>query len=142
MTETLGFWKIAQEDPDRTALIDPSGTEVSYGELFAEANRLVHGLRACGLRTGDGVAAVLPNGTELLSLYFAAMQAGWYLTPINHHLVGPEIAYIVDDCDAAALVVDERFAAEAAVAAQGDRRSPRSDASRSATSTATDPSPS
>ncbi len=70
-----------------------------------------------GLRAGDGVAAVLPNGTELLSLYFAAMQAGWYLTPINHHLVGPEIAYIVNDCDAAALVVDERFAAEAAVAA-------------------------
>jgi long-chain acyl-CoA synthetase len=118
MTETLGFWKIAQEDPDRTALIDPSGTHVSYGELFAEANRLVHGLRALGLRTGDGVAAVLPNGTELLSLYFAAMQAGWYLTPINHHLVGPEIAYIVNDCDAGALVVHERFASEAAVAAK------------------------
>ena len=127
MTDTLGFWKVAQEDPSRTALIDPSGTEVSYGELFAEANRLVHGLRALGLRTGDGVACVLPNGTELLSLYFAAMQAGWYLTPINHHLVGPEIAYIVNDCDAGALVVDERFAAEAAGAAQelvldGERR--------------------
>jgi long-chain acyl-CoA synthetase len=118
VTETLGFWKIAQEDPGRTALIDPSGTVVSYGELFAEANRLVHGLRARGLGAGDGVAAVLPNGTELLSLYFAAMQAGWYLTPINHHLVGPEIAYIVDDCDAAALVVSERFAGEAALAAQ------------------------
>jgi long-chain acyl-CoA synthetase len=46
------------------------------------------------------------------------MQAGWYLTPINHHLVGPEIAYIVDDCDASALVVDEHFAAEAASAAK------------------------
>jgi long-chain acyl-CoA synthetase len=118
MTETLGFWTIAQQDPDRTALIDPSGDLVTYGELFADANRLVHGLRARGLRAGDGVAAVLPNGRELLSLYFAAMQAGWYLTPINHHLVGPEIAYIVDDCDAGALVVHERFAGEAALAAK------------------------
>jgi long-chain acyl-CoA synthetase len=118
MSETLGFWKIAQEDPERTALIDPSGGVVTYGELFERSNRLVHGLRARGLQAGDGVAAVLPNGTDLLSLYFAAMQAGWYLTPINHHLVGPEIAYIVDDCDAAALVVDEQFAGEAAAAAK------------------------
>jgi long-chain acyl-CoA synthetase len=45
------------------------------------------------------------------------MQAGWYLTPINHHLVGPEIAYIVDDCDASVFVGHERFADACATAA-------------------------
>jgi long-chain acyl-CoA synthetase len=55
------------------------------------------------------------------------MQAGWNLTPINHHLVGHEIAYIVDDCDAGALVVHEQFAGacEAAgkeIALGADRR--------------------
>ncbi|MFZ6002907.1 MAG: acyl-CoA synthetase [Actinomycetota bacterium] len=109
MTDTLGFWKLAEEGPQALAVVDPSGREVTYGELFGEANRLVHGLRALGLEEGDGVAAVLPNGIEMLALYFAAMQAGWYLTPINHHLVGPEIAYIVDDCEADAFVGHERF---------------------------------
>jgi len=109
VTETVGFWKLAEEDPGRLALVDPSGAEVTYGELFATSNRLVHGLRALGLTAGDGVAAVLPNGVEMVSLYFAAMQAGWYLTPINHHLVGPEIAYIVDDCEAGAFIGHERF---------------------------------
>jgi long-chain acyl-CoA synthetase len=58
------------------------------------------------------VATVLPNGIPMLALYFAAMQAGWYLTPINHHLVGPEIDYIVNDCEAGAFVAHERFADE------------------------------
>ncbi|MFP3899945.1 MAG: acyl-CoA synthetase [Acidimicrobiia bacterium] len=118
MTDTVGFWKLAEEDPGRLALVDPSGAEVTYGELDAAANRLVHGLRALGLTTGDGVAAVLPNGIEMVSLYFAAMQAGWYLTPINHHLVGPEIAYIVDDCEAGAFIGHERFGDACRAAAQ------------------------
>jgi long-chain acyl-CoA synthetase len=109
VTDTLGFWKLADEDPQRVAVIDPSGRQVTYGELLAQSNRLVHGLRAQGLTTGGGVAAVLPNGIDMLALYFAAMQAGWYLTPINHHLVGPEIAYIVDDCEADVVIGHERF---------------------------------
>jgi long-chain acyl-CoA synthetase len=106
----LGFWALAQEDPDHLALVEPDGTERSAGELLADANRLVHGLRQLGLEPGDAVATVLPNGASVFELYLAALQAGWYLVPINHHLVGPEIAYIVGDADAKALVVDERFA--------------------------------
>ena len=63
------------------------------------------------------MAAVLPNGVEMLALYFAAMQAGWYLTPINHHLVGPEIAYIVQDCEAGAFIGHERYGDACAKAA-------------------------
>jgi len=117
VTDTVGFWTLAEEDPHRIAVLDPSGQEVTYGELFAECNRLVHGLRALGLQAGDGVAAVLPNSVEMLALYFAAMQAGWYLTPINHHLVGPEIAYIIDDCEADAFIGHERFSEACANAA-------------------------
>ena len=121
VSDTVGFWKLAEEDPDRLAVVDPSGREVTYGELFAESNRLVHGLRALGLTTGDGVAAVLPNGVEMFALYFAAMQAGWYLTPINHHLVGPEIAYIVQDCEAGAFIGHERYGDACADGGVGDR---------------------
>ena len=111
MTE-LGFWRMAQADPTRMALITPDGRENTAGELLAAANQLSHGLRALGLERGDTVAAVMPNGIEFLQLYLGATQIGLYITPINHHLVGPEIAYIVSDSDARVLVGHERFAAE------------------------------
>ena len=112
-----GFWQDAAADPDRLAVVDPDGTEITAGSLLAMTNQLVHGLRSVGLTEGDGIAVVTPNNIEMMALYFAAMQAGWYLTPINHHLVGPEIAYIVDDCDAKVFIGHERFAAECEAAA-------------------------
>ena len=117
-TSTTGFWKLAQEEPDRLALVTPEGDPVTAGELLAGANRLVHGLRALGMRAGDALATVVPNCREMFELYLAATQAGWYLTPINFHLVGPEIAYIVGDCEARVFVAHERFAEAASAAAK------------------------
>jgi long-chain acyl-CoA synthetase len=113
----LGFWRLAQADPDRIALVDPDGQPHTAGDLLGAANGLVHALRAAGLERGDTVATVLPNGVEMVETWLAAMQAGWYLTPINHHLVEAEIAYILRDSDAKALIAHERFAAEAGPAA-------------------------
>ena len=105
----LGFWNLATADPDRVALVLPDGDARTAGELLAAANQVSHGLRAMGLTTGDTVACVLPNGLAMMELYLGAMQIGLYLTPINHHLVGTEIAYIVNDSDAKVFVADERF---------------------------------
>src|SRR3984957_16897120 len=112
----LGFWALAQEDPNYVAVITPDGVEMTSGELLGRANRVVHALRAPGVQRGDVVATVLPNGPEMLELYLAALQAGWYLVPINHHLVAPEIAYILRDSGAKVFVAHERFA-DACVAA-------------------------
>lgn len=111
MTEPLvGFWRLATAEPDVIAVHLPDGSTVTRGELHARANQLVHGLRAQGMAAGDSIAVVQPNGLPMLELYFAALQAGFRITPINHHLVGPEIAYIVDDSEAKVAVVHERFA--------------------------------
>jgi long-chain acyl-CoA synthetase len=106
----VGFWKIATEAPDRVAVIEPDGTEVSAGELLARANQLVHGLRALGLGAGDCVATVLDNSAAMIETFLAAHQAGWYLTPINWHLTAPEIAYILDDCAAKAVISSAKAA--------------------------------
>ncbi|MCZ6785304.1 MAG: AMP-binding protein, partial [Proteobacteria bacterium] len=53
---------------------------------------------------------------EFLALNLAVSQIGMYMTPINHHLTGPEIAYIVSDSGAKVLIGAERFA-EACLAA-------------------------
>ncbi len=113
----LGFWALAQENPDDLALVTPDGDEVSAGELLGRANQVVHALRAQGFGNGDVVATLLPNGAEMIEVYLAALQAGWYLVPINHHLVAPEIAYILKDSGAKVFVAHERFAEVATAAA-------------------------
>src|SRR5579862_2157338 len=113
-----GFWNLAQKHPDRLALIEPDGRAWRAGELHGEANRLVHGLRERGLRQGDCVAVCLPNGAEMIETYLAAAQAGWYLTPINHHLTAAEIAYILGDCEAKAFIGSGHFADACASAAE------------------------
>src|SRR5580700_188219 len=113
----LGFWALAQDDPDYLALVTPEGDEVKAGELLGHANQLVHGLRAQGFAMGDVVATLLPNGAEMVEAYLAALQAGFYLVPINHHLVAPEVAYILKDSGAKVFIAHERFADICAAAA-------------------------
>ncbi|MFE7354627.1 acyl-CoA synthetase [Streptomyces sp. NPDC057543] len=112
-----GFWAQAIADPHRRVLTAHDGESWTAGRLHAAANRLVHGLRAAGLRRGDAFAVVLPNGVEFFTAYLAATQAGFYLVPVNHHFVGPEIAWIVSDSGAKVLIAHERFAQAAAEAA-------------------------
>jgi long-chain acyl-CoA synthetase len=114
----LGFWALAHEDPGHLALVAPDGAEYTSGELLGRANQVVHGLRGLNLSPGDVVATLLPNGVEMFELYLAALQAGWYLVPINHHLIGAEVAYILKDADAKAFVAHERFADVALDAAE------------------------
>lgn len=112
-TDALGLWRIAEADPDHLAIADPDHETLTFGELAALTNRIVHGLRACGLAPGDQITTVLPNSFEQVAICLAAYQGGFYVTTVNWHLVGPEISYIVNDSDTKALVVSARFAAEA-----------------------------
>ena len=106
----LGFWKLAQASPDRLALIDPQERQWSRGELFAEANRVAHGLRSLGLEQGDCVALVMENCAEFFQINLAIAQIGLYMTPINNHLTAPEIAYIVKDSGAKVFCGSQKFA--------------------------------
>jgi len=114
----IGLWTIATAEPERTAVIEPGGRAVSYAELAARADQYGRGLQDLGLRPGDAVAGMLPNGTEALALFFAAIQTGLYVVPVNWHLAAAEVAYILGDSGAGAFVAHERFAAVAAEAAQ------------------------
>jgi long-chain acyl-CoA synthetase len=113
-----GLWHIAAAEPGLTAVVDPDGGEVSYGSLAAAADRYGRGLQAMGLRPGDSVVVLLPNGSDLMAMYFAAMQTGLYIVPVNWHLVGPEIAYLIADSGAKAFVTSSRFAEAAVIAGE------------------------
>ncbi|HEX4094923.1 MAG TPA: acyl-CoA synthetase [Trebonia sp.] len=113
----IGLWTIAAQTPDRAAVIEADGAVTSYAELAALADRLGRGLQALGLAPGGTVAGMLPNGVEALALFFAAMQTGLYVVPVNWHLTAAEVAYILGDSEAGAFVAHERFADVAASAA-------------------------
>jgi len=114
----MGLWRIASREPELTAVVEPDGRPVSYAELAGEADRIARGLHEAGLRPGDSVGALLPNSAAMLAVYFAAIQTGLYVVPVNWHLVGAEVAYILDDSGAAAFIAHERFAAVATEAAE------------------------
>ncbi len=113
IAETFGFWKIAELAPDRLAVVDPDYNETTAGELYDLTNQIVHGLRSLGLKKGDQVTTLLPNGLEQVAICLAAYQAGLYVTTVNWHLAGPEVAYILSDSETKALIVSDRFTGEA-----------------------------
>ena len=109
-TGALGFWNFAQQQPEALALVDPDEKHWSRGELFSLCNQIVHGLRAQGLEQGDVVAALLPNCAQFSALNLAITQAGFFLVPLNWHLAGAEVAYILQDSEAKAFICHEQSA--------------------------------
>jgi long-chain acyl-CoA synthetase len=112
-------------EPDRPALLSGSSVVRTFGELDARANQLARALRRRGLGTGDAVALLCANRPEFVEVLLATQRAGLRLTPVNWHLTAGEAGYIVDDCEAVALVADARFAAIAAAAAAASRATVR-----------------
>ncbi|MFF5225689.1 AMP-binding protein [Dactylosporangium sp. NPDC000521] len=110
MTEDrTGFRLWAAAEPDLCAIVTADDRRISYGALFAEVNRISHGLRTrAGLRVGDTVAAVMTNSPGMVALYLAAMQSGLYLVTLNYHLTEPEVGYILADSGAKVVVGSER----------------------------------
>jgi len=125
--DVRGFWAAAEAEPGRVAVVDPAGRAWTAGEVLADASRLVHGLRARGLGHGSRVAAVLPNGIDVIHVLLAAFQAGWQYTAVNPHLTPGEVAHVLADADVAAVIGHEDDAARLreAVAAAGVPRSGR-----------------
>lgn len=99
-----GIW--AARTPDRPAIVMAgSGRTLTYQELEERSLRVARHLRACGLRRGDVVALLTDNRPEAYEVYWAALRSGLYITAVNSHLSADEVAYIVTDCGAKALVV-------------------------------------
>ena len=106
----------AAHAPQRSAVIAPPG-DINFHELNRQANQLARLLRGHGLGVHSGVALICSNRAEFLVTHAACVRAGMRLTPVNWHLTGAEMAYIVADCEAEAIIAEGRFAAAATQAA-------------------------
>jgi acyl-CoA synthetase (AMP-forming)/AMP-acid ligase II len=122
----LFLQKRAQLSPRVEALVEVErDRRFSYAELDARVNQVGHALLAQGVRPGDRVALLLMNGVEYVEGYFALAKIGAVMVPLNWRLVPDELAFIVKDAGAVALVYDPEFdaAAEALRAADTPLRS-------------------
>jgi long-chain acyl-CoA synthetase len=108
-------WAAVQ--PDAVAVVDPTGEESTFAKVNARANQLVRLLRSRGLKEGDAVALICSNRAEFVETLAASLRAGLRLTPVNWHLSSEEIAYILRDCEAKALIAEARIPTVAAAAA-------------------------
>ncbi len=98
-----GFY--ARSTPDAAAIIVvETGETVTYQELDDRSNRLAQLLYAAGLRFGDRIALCMENNARYLEVAWAAQRSGLVYAPVNSHFNADEVAYILDDCDAQALV--------------------------------------
>ena len=96
----------ARLQPDRIGARDLERS-MTYRVWNERSCRLANGLRGLGLDKGDRVAVLAYNRVEWAEIYVATAKAGLVAVPINFRLTGPETLYILDNCDAAAVIVED-----------------------------------
>ena len=83
--------------------------KMTFRLWHSRACRLANAFAGIGLRKGDRVCVLAYNCLEWLEIYAAAALAGIIAVPINFRLTGPEVRYIVENCEARALVVQDEL---------------------------------
>ena len=104
-------------DGEATAMVDDNGP-VSWSELGQRVNRWIDLLASRGLSRGDRIACVLGNRRETFEVLLACLHTGITVVPVNWHLTEPEIAYILSDSGARAVVAEAAYAPAAGAAAR------------------------
>lgn len=96
--------------PDRPAYIMAStGQMVSYAELVGASRGIGALLRERGMRQGDTVALLMENNEHLFKLVWGFQRTGLRYVALSTRMTAPEIAYILTDSGAKALVTSEQL---------------------------------
>ena len=87
-------------------------------QVEASGNRFARALDASGVPVRATVAVLLGNTPEYLATYRGSTGSGRRLTPMSWRWSSEDVAYVVKNCEAAAMVVDARFAPAVAEASR------------------------
>ena len=98
--------------PAKTFLFSTAdGRRFSYTEFDGAVNRAANLLASHGVTKGDAVSLLLPNSAEYLIAYFACWKLGALAGPINSLLKTQELAFVMQNSEACALLVHSQFQA-------------------------------
>ena len=101
--------------PTAVALVDDGrDLAISYRDLDDSARRLAAWLADHGVASGDRVAFLSGNTTDVFEALFACAKLNAILVPLNWRLAVPELQFIVGDCRPKVLIYEDDFAAAAA----------------------------
>ncbi|RMF38164.1 MAG: malonyl-CoA synthase [Alphaproteobacteria bacterium] len=91
---------------DAVFLIEPGGRRISYGDFFADAERMARMLAEAGVAPGDRVMVQAPKTVAMLQLYLGSVLAGAVFVPLNTAYTAAEVEYFLGDAQPALLVCD------------------------------------
>lgn len=77
----------------------------SYSEVREQAGRLAAGLARQGIRSGDTVLLMLPDGIEIIYGWCALAMLGAIEVPVNTHLRGGVLTHLINDSRAEVCVI-------------------------------------
>lgn len=97
----------------------PNGETVSFGELFAGAERMAAVLAAEGVQAGDRVAVQVAKSIQVVKLYLGTVMAGAIFLPLNTAYTGPEVEYFVGDASPRVIICDPERLDEISAIAEG-----------------------
>jgi HIP---CoA ligase len=85
---------LAAHRPDAEAVVGPEG-RASYAELSDRTRRLAAFLAHAGLRRGDRIGILLPNGLRWITAALAAHRAGLTVVPVNTWYRSAELEHVL-----------------------------------------------
>lgn len=110
---------VARRAPERRAVASVHG-DLTFAELDRLAERLAGRLQNDGMAAGDVLALLCTNRPEWIVAQQAALRSGLALVPVNWHLKGDDICYVIADSGARALIAEDTFLGELRVDELGD----------------------
>jgi amino acid adenylation domain-containing protein len=117
------FEAVAAALPDRAAARF-AGSEWSYRELNATANRIAHGLRERGIGPGDIVGVALDRSLELLAALLGVLKSGAAFLPLDPHLPPARFEFLIHDSRASLVLGSIAGAVPLAAVASEETRNP------------------
>jgi fatty-acyl-CoA synthase len=110
LTIAQALSETARVNADRDALVFPAlGLKLSYRQFAAEVDAAARGLVALGIESGQHVAVWGTNVPEWVILQFATARIGAVLVTINPAYRPFELGYVLEQSDAVALFLVQRF---------------------------------
>ena len=88
--------------------LDFQGKRWTFAELHAASTRSRRGCSQLGIAPGDRVALWMVNRPEWIDAMFAVMKIGAVLVPVNTRFRTDDMAYVLGQSDAAAVILAER----------------------------------
>jgi len=98
----------ARKFPDKRALKD-ARRELSFSQYNERSCKLANGLLRLGLGKGDRLCILSHNCLEFMELYAATAKTGIVAVPMNWRISPDDMEYVINNSDAKALVVGEKF---------------------------------